>query len=152
MDMTNTPTRASKVLIKDRSRNLSSASTLQFDEDDGRAAPKPIKPRAENPKNSSTKPRTPPDLIEAANSDARSRALAPKVPTSVEQRGNPKTARGPPMPDVLGGIKPRFVSIKFAAAFTSQCEWSIKMLLREGVLQGCKSGRRTLIRFESLEL
>jgi excisionase family DNA binding protein len=48
-------------------------------------------------------------------------------------------------------IEPAFVSIADAARYVGISEWSVKDLLRQGVLQARKSGRRTLIEFASVK-
>lgn len=48
-------------------------------------------------------------------------------------------------------VKPRFVSVKVAAAYTNESEWTIKNALREGTLKARKSGRRTLVEFSTVE-
>ncbi len=41
-------------------------------------------------------------------------------------------------------------SISDVAALTSECEWSVKRKLREGIYRAKKSGRRTLIELASV--
>jgi hypothetical protein len=48
-------------------------------------------------------------------------------------------------------LEPQYVSIRDAAKFSAVSEWTIKNLLRQGVLEARKSGRRTLVVFESVK-
>jgi hypothetical protein len=47
--------------------------------------------------------------------------------------------------------EPAFVSIKAAAEYSSESEWVIKQELRFGNLTAKKSGRRTLVDFQSVK-
>jgi hypothetical protein len=98
-----------------------------------------------NPK-TETPTRTPKVFIED-----RSRNLSSTSILTKQFAGNPKTARGPPGSDVLAGVEPAFLSIKAAAAFMAESQWSIKYRLRLGQLRARKSGRRTLVEFASLK-
>jgi hypothetical protein len=46
-------------------------------------------------------------------------------------------------------LQPRFLSIGETAEFLSISPWSVKDLLKRGVLKAKKSGRRTLVETES---
>ena len=48
-------------------------------------------------------------------------------------------------------VEPLFVSIAEAARFVGQSEWTIKQRLRTGIYRARKSGRRTLVEFESIK-
>jgi hypothetical protein len=50
-----------------------------------------------------------------------------------------------------GGREPFFISIKDAAALTAESEWTVKQNLAAGIYEACKSGRRTLIVYESVK-
>jgi hypothetical protein len=50
----------------------------------------------------------------------------------------------------LDGLEPIFLSINETARITSDSPWRVKQLLREGVYKAKKSGRRTLVAFESI--
>jgi hypothetical protein len=49
------------------------------------------------------------------------------------------------------GLKPLGVSIKQAAEITSESEWQVKERLRRGEYRAKKSGRRTIIDYQSIE-
>ncbi len=51
--------------------------------------------------------------------------------------------------ETAAAVEPAFLSIKDAAAYFAESEWQIKAALRRGDLTAQKSGRRTLINFES---
>ena len=51
----------------------------------------------------------------------------------------------------LSDLKPRFVSIQDAAAYTSESTWVIKDLLRRGELKAKKAGRRTIVEFAGVK-
>jgi hypothetical protein len=148
-------TRTPKLFIENRSRNLSSTSTLteRFVRDVEDRDPNTQAPRNSKTESRDLAPRKPAAFIEdpTKRSSARSRALAStKIPLA-ERRGNPKTTRGPPAPDALAGVEPAFVSIKFAAVYMAESQWTIKNRLRLGQIRARKSGRRTLIEFSSLK-
>jgi hypothetical protein len=90
--------------------------------------------------------RTPKVFIEDRN-----RNLASTSTLTANGRGNPKNARGPPPPNVLGGIEPAFLSIAATAVFMAESVWTTKNKLRLGIYRGKKSGRRTLIEFPSVK-
>jgi hypothetical protein len=50
-----------------------------------------------------------------------------------------------------GAIEPALVSIKDAATYTGESGWKVKQLLREGVYEAVKSGRRTLVVFAGVK-
>jgi hypothetical protein len=94
-----------------------------------------------------TPTRTPKPFIE----DPSRNLTATRIPSTTERRGGKsRMTRGPPAPDVLAGIEPAFVSVKFAAAFVAESPWAIKDKLRRGILRARKAGRRTLVEFQSL--
>jgi hypothetical protein len=49
------------------------------------------------------------------------------------------------------GLKPLGLSIKKTAEITSESEWQVKERLRRGEYRAKKSGRRTIIVYESVE-
>jgi hypothetical protein len=49
------------------------------------------------------------------------------------------------------GLKPLGLSIKETAAMTSESEWQVKEHLRRGEYRAKKSGRRTIIIYQSVE-
>jgi hypothetical protein len=59
---------------------------------------------------------------------------------------NEQTSGGAP-----AALEPAFVSIRAAAEFSGESEWTIKNELRLGNLKAKKSGRRTLIDFASVK-
>ena len=48
-------------------------------------------------------------------------------------------------------IEPVLVSIHDAADYTGESEWTVKQRLRDGVYKAKKSGRRTLIIFDTIK-
>ncbi len=48
-------------------------------------------------------------------------------------------------------IEPVFVSIADAAIYTGESEWRFKERLRSGIYNAKKSGRRTLVIFETIK-
>jgi hypothetical protein len=52
---------------------------------------------------------------------------------------------------VEGGIKPLGLSIKKTAEITSESEWQVKERLRRREYRAKKSGRRTIVVYESVE-
>jgi hypothetical protein len=48
-------------------------------------------------------------------------------------------------------VEPALVSIIDAAAYTGESTWKVKQLLREGVYEAVKSGRRTLVKFPGVK-
>jgi hypothetical protein len=51
----------------------------------------------------------------------------------------------------LATTDPIFVSIKEAARLTAESEWKVKQCLREGIYEGVKSGRRTLVKYATVK-
>jgi hypothetical protein len=54
-------------------------------------------------------------------------------------------------PDDISTLEPLFVSIREAARLMGESVWSTKMRLRAGIYVGRKSGRRTLVAYNSLK-
>jgi hypothetical protein len=54
-------------------------------------------------------------------------------------------------PGEANPIEPVFVSIADAANITGESEWTVKQRLREGIYKAKKSGRRTLIVFDTIK-
>jgi hypothetical protein len=96
----------------------------------------------------STPARTPKLFIE----DPSRNLTATRIPSTTERRGgNPRITCGPPALDVLAGIEPAFLSVKFVAAYMAESVWTTKNKLRLGIYRVKKSGRRTLIGFDSVK-
>jgi hypothetical protein len=49
------------------------------------------------------------------------------------------------------GLKPLGLSIKETAAITGESQWQVKQKLRDGTYKAKKSGRRTIVVFQSVE-
>jgi hypothetical protein len=98
--------------------------------------------------------RTPAPFIEdptAKRSSARSRGLASTSPVAFEQHGDPRITRGPPPKSGALVGEPGFLSIEATAAYMAESIWTTKDKLRRGVYRAKKSGRRTLVEFESVK-
>jgi hypothetical protein len=52
---------------------------------------------------------------------------------------------------IQGGIKPFGLSIKDTAKATGESTWKVKEKLRNGTYKAKKSGRRTIVTYESIE-
>jgi len=50
-----------------------------------------------------------------------------------------------------GAIEPLGLSIKKTAEVTGESEWAVKNKLRHGIYRGRKSGRRTIVIYESVK-
>jgi hypothetical protein len=48
-------------------------------------------------------------------------------------------------------IEPKYLSIADVARFTSESPWTVKSKLRHGIYRALKSGRRTLVEFETVK-
>jgi hypothetical protein len=57
---------------------------------------------------------------------------------------------GPRIGSSLDGLEPIFLSISETSRITSDSTWRVKELLRLGIYEARKSGRRTLVSFESI--
>jgi hypothetical protein len=91
-------------------------------------------------------------------------AIEPKAPQPARRRPKGGASTHPPiddlsrdgtipsaLPDVLAGLEPAMVSVKFTMAYTSESLFTVKNNLRLGIYEAVKSGRRTLIRFDSIK-
>jgi hypothetical protein len=76
--------------------------------------------------------------------------VAPAPPPPIDDPSRNRTIP-PALPGVLAGIEPAMVSVKFTMAYTSESLFTVKNKLRLGIYEAVKSGRRTLIRFDSIK-
>jgi len=93
--------------------------------------------------NTHTPTRTPKDFIEDRNRNLSSTSTL----AIGHRRGNPRTTCGPP----ASGMEPAFISIAAVADYMAESQWTVKNKLRLGIYVAKKSGRRTLVVFESVK-